>query len=62
MSRQRREPNGKDACKDFRDGLKVNNDSEGGRGVVRGFPGLVKDKPIRVFECGGVVPEGDQRG
>ena len=51
-----------DPFKDFRDGLEENDDSEGGGAIVRRLSGLVKDNPIRVFECGGVVPKGDQGG
>ena len=62
MPCERGEPDDKDAFKDFRDGFEEDDDPQGGRSVVRWLPGLVKDNPIRVFERGGVVPKGDQRG
>ena len=62
MPHQRGKPDGEDAFEDFRDSFEEDNDPEGGRGVVRRLPGLVEDNPIRVFECGGVVPKGDQWG
>ena len=39
----------------FGEGFQDNNDPKRGRGVVRGFTGLIKDNPVGFFEGGGVV-------
>ena len=62
MPRQRGEPDGEDAFEDFWNGFEEDDNPEGGRGVIRRLPGLVEDDPIRVFDCGRVVPKGDQWG
>ena len=59
LSCQSGESDGKDAFKDFRNGLKKDNNEEGGRGVIGWFSGFIQDNSVRMFERGGVVPKGN---
>ena len=52
------EPDCKDACEDFHDGLEENDYSERGLYVAGSLTGLFKDDTIGILEGGQVVPEG----
>ena len=51
-----------DLFQDLGHSLEENDDTQRGAGVVGWFAWYIQDYPVGVFERGGVVAEGDQRG
>ena len=53
--REEREAGGGDPFHFFGKGFLENNDRKGGRRIVEGFTGFIKDNPVGIFEVGVVV-------